>query len=96
MSIHVRIERLTVEGVDWQPAQRAQFERAFVGELARLLARGDAPARSGAIASARAPDAAVPARATPHHVGVRVARSVFEGMRGAGGDDSTHAGGESR
>lgn len=96
MSIYVHVERLTVEGVAWRPAERAQFERAFAGELARLMARGGVPARDAAAASARAPAVAWPARAGSADLGVRVARSVFLSMSDAGGDEAAHAGGESR
>jgi hypothetical protein len=80
MNIRVHIERVMLEGVDWQPAQRAHFERAFAGELARLLANGDPPTQAGAVPFARAPDAMLPPNPTPHSMGVQVARSVFKSM----------------
>ncbi len=86
MTITIHIDRITLEGVDWQPAQRAQFERAFAGELSRLLSE-TAQNLTGFNASRSvthvAGNAAVPANPTPHSMGVQVAQSVFMSMNGA-------------
>ena len=83
MNINVHIERITLEGVDWQPAQRAQFERAFAGELSRLL-QAAAHDRTGLNASQNLSglvgEAALPANPTPRSMGVQVAQSVFNSM----------------
>jgi hypothetical protein len=92
MNINVHIERITLEGVEWQPAQRAQFERAFAGELSRLL-QAVTQNLTGLNAShtiftsqnlpGLAGDAALPANATPRNMGVQVAQSVFNAMQDA-------------
>lgn len=88
MEINVHIERITLEGVEWQPAQRAQFERAFAGELSRLL-REATMSRTGLNASQHLSglvgDVALPANPTPRSMGVQVAQSVFMSMEEAGG-----------
>jgi hypothetical protein len=79
-NIRVRIDRLTLEGVDWRPVQRAQFERAFAGELSRLL-------REPAPQLAERHEAFLKARFTqtgggdPRAMGMVVARSIFERLR---------------
>lgn len=80
MKINLHIERITLEGVDWQPAQRAQFERAFTGELSRLLSSSAAPTQDRAVPFTPAPDATLPANPTPRSIGVQVAQSVFASM----------------
>lgn len=83
MEINLHIERITLEGVEWQPAQRAQFERAFAGELSRLL-RAAAQDQTGLNASQNLSglvgEAALPANPTPRSMGVQVAQSVFNSM----------------
>lgn len=89
MTINVHIDRITLEGVDWQPAQRAQFERAFAGELSRLLREASANLTglnaspsifTGQNLSSLTTDAALPANPTPRSMGVQVAQSVFGSM----------------
>jgi hypothetical protein len=89
MTINVHIDRITLEGVDWQPAQRAQFERAFAGELLRLLREAtvnltglDHSNRgfSDRNLSGLSADAALLANPTPRSMGVQVAQSVFNSM----------------
>jgi hypothetical protein len=89
MTINVHIDRITLEGVDWQPVQRVQFERAFAGELSRLL-REATVNLTGLNASPSiftsqnlsglTTDAALPANPTPRSMGVQVAQSVYLSM----------------
>ena len=89
MTINVHIDRITLDGMEWQPAQRAQFERAFAGELSRLLREAtvnltglDQRSRvfSEKNLSGLITDAALPANPTPRSMGVQVAQSVFNSM----------------
>ncbi len=89
MTINIHIDRITLEGVEWQPAQRAQFERAFAGELSRLLREATVDltglnARPAIFTSQNlsslSADAALPANPTPRTMGVQVAQSVFVSM----------------
>ena len=86
MNINLHIERITLEDVDWQPAQRAQFERAFAGELSRLL-QAAAQDQTGLNASQNLSglvgEAALPANPTPRSMGVQVAQSVFNSLNSA-------------
>ena len=90
MNINVHIERITLEGVDWQPAQRVQFERALAGELSRLLQQAaqdlmDLNMNHAVFTSQNlsglSADAALPANPTPRSMGVQVAQSVFNAMQ---------------
>lgn len=92
MTINIHIERITLEGVEWQPAQRAQFERAFAGELSRLLQEVtvnltglnvDQSIFTSQNLSGLVGDAALPANPTPRSMGVQVAQSVFNSMKDA-------------
>jgi hypothetical protein len=83
MNINVHIDRITLEGVEWQPAQRAQFERAFTGELSRLLqetTQDRTVLNASQNLSGLAGDTALPASPTPRSMGVQVAQSVFKSM----------------
>lgn len=82
MTITLNIERMTLEGVDWEPAQQAQFRGAFETELARLLAaHGPLPKTGRTVPRVRAPDAELEQAPTPAAMGRQAAQSVFEGLR---------------
>lgn len=89
MTINIHIDRITLEGVEWQPAQRAQFERAFAGELSRLLGEASVnlPGLNASPSiftsqnlSGLSAAATLPANTTPRSMGVQVAQSVFNSM----------------
>lgn len=84
MTMRLHVERLALEGIALNGAERARLERAVIGELTRLLEAGQSSKQapgafveSGAVALLHG--AAVPlatGRSTAS-LGVQVARSVY-------------------
>ena len=90
MNVNLHIERLVVEGRNWKPAQRAQFETAFTTELSRLLKScGVAEDLAGGAAMPELPAAMAPIErdTSPLVAGARVARAVFQRIGNAPCDE---------
>lgn len=84
MKIHVRIERLVLEGLDLPRAQQPALQAAVEAELGRLLAQGGLAgdlSSGAAVPSIRADS--IPAAGKPAELGAGIARSVYGGI-GAG------------
>ena len=82
-TVRLRIERLALEGFDFDSLQRGAVRRAVEAELATLLAGQTLPARLRAGGSSRQPPGPVlriEAWSDPADLGRQVARAVYEGM----------------
>jgi hypothetical protein len=87
MTIRLHVERLALEGLTLTGAERAQLERAVVGELMRLIDSHDgamhvrgAFAEGGSVASLRAAEVRMQPGQSTAALGVQVARSVYGAM----------------
>jgi len=83
MKLGLRIERLILDGYDFNLHQRGQLQAAFEGELARLLTAGSlSDALSGGVALPALPPLRLAAgpETTPSQVGSSLARSVYGGL----------------
>jgi len=86
MSIRLDIERLVLNGIELNPAERIQLERDLTGELARLLREADSThliAQSTAVPGIAAPDINV-ASISGGSVGHQLAHSVFGALASSG------------
>ena len=90
MNVNLHIERLVIDGKNWQPAQRAQFETAFTTELSRLLKScGVSGERAGVAGGPEVPAATASiGRDTPPSIaGAHIARAVFQRIGNAPCDE---------
>jgi hypothetical protein len=83
MKIFVHIDRLVLDGIPANGAERARIRQSVEGELARLIReRGLGGIESAAVPAARAP--AFEYRGDPPQgTGRKIARSVYTSLRGA-------------
>jgi hypothetical protein len=84
MKIVIDIDRLVLEGIPANAAERARIRESVEGELARLIReRGfGREIRSGAVPVARA-TAFEYRRESPQGTGRKIAQSVYTSLRGA-------------
>jgi hypothetical protein len=87
LDIHVRIDRLVLEGVTLPPGGGVALGAALEAELGRLLAvDGLAEAWQAGAAVPRLAAASVSLAGGPADLGVGIARSVYGGLGPAGGE----------
>lgn len=82
-SVHVRIERLVLEGLPLTRAQGEQVGAALEAELSRLLAEGrldPALLASGALPALPAGPLRLDADTSPARLGRQIARAIHEGI----------------
>lgn len=84
MKVHLRIDRLIIDGLPLGPGDAARVQAAVEAELARLVAEGGlgpTPISGGALPHA---DASAPVRVepglAPDAVGSRLAAAIHEGI----------------
>ncbi|HSS48479.1 MAG TPA: hypothetical protein VLX28_05995 [Thermoanaerobaculia bacterium] len=83
MNVNLHIERLILDGIDVEPAQRPLLQAALERELGRLLAQGGvgpALAAGGAVPSVQAGDFQMGASGNPRQLGRQIARAVHGGL----------------
>ena len=83
MNMRLHIERLVLEGIDLESAQRPVLQAALETELGRLLAEGDvSPDLRGGIAmsAVRANGFQMSGESDPVRLGQRIAGSVYGGL----------------
>lgn len=81
--IQVHIERLILEGIPLEPAQRPLLQAAVEAELARLLAEGGLAAgflSGGAVPAVRAGAIELGSTQGPVQLGQQIARAVYGGI----------------
>ena len=83
MNINLHIERLVLDAVDIQPAQRNLLRTAMETELSRLLAEGSlSPILSNGtvVPKIRAPEIQVTLRNGPVDLGNKIATAIYGGI----------------
>jgi len=83
MRIVVNIERVVLEGLPVTAAEAARIRVAAEGELQRLFAVGEVPARlrsSWATPGLAAPALTIASGAAPEAIGMQIARCVHAGL----------------
>ncbi|HEV8580955.1 MAG TPA: hypothetical protein VGX68_17955 [Thermoanaerobaculia bacterium] len=83
MKINLSVERLVLDGIKLDPAQRPIFQEALQEELGRLLAEGGIEgslAAGGMVPSVRADGFAMSGDGSPVSLGQQIARSVYGGI----------------
>jgi hypothetical protein len=83
MNIQLHIDRLILDGIDLDPAQRPALQAAVEAELGRLLAEGGVGADlagGGAVPSVKAGGFEMGGEGNPHQLGAQIARSVYGGI----------------
>jgi hypothetical protein len=85
VTIHLRLERIVLEGVTLSAGERVRLEGALVAELTRMLAMPGAQKALGdqrAVESMSAPTIRGAPNEAGAALGVRLARSVFGALAG--------------
>ena len=83
MNVNLFIERLVLDGINVEPAQRPHLQVAIEAELGRLLAEGGigvGRAGGGAVPSVTASGFQLAREDSPFQLGQRIARSVYGGI----------------
>ncbi|MFL6196539.1 MAG: hypothetical protein ACJ75H_20325 [Thermoanaerobaculia bacterium] len=83
MKVNLHIDRLVLEGIDLDHAQRPLLQAAVETELGRLLAQGGVGADfagGGAVPSVRAEGFEIGADGGPARLGTQIAQSVYGGI----------------
>jgi hypothetical protein len=82
MKVNLHIDRLVLEGIDLDHAQRPHLRAAVEAELGRLLAEGGVGnlAAGGAVPSVRAEGFEIGADGGPGRLGAQIAQSVYGGI----------------
>lgn len=83
MKINLHIDRLILDGIDLDAAQRPVLQAAVEAELGRLLAEGGVGADlagGGAVPSVRAAGFEMGGEGNPRQLGAQIARSVYGGI----------------
>ena len=89
MKIHLNIERLVLQGIDLDPAQRHLLQSSLETELSRLLDTNDMAATlavGGALAQLKAEAIRIVAGAGPAGLGRQIAGSVIGSLSRPAGD----------
>lgn len=83
MNVNLHIDRLVLNGIDIEPAQRPHLQAAVEAELGRLLAEGGISADLAAgtmVPSVRADGFEMSGQGSPVQLGRQIARSVYGGI----------------
>ena len=82
MNVELHIDRLVLEGIDLDHAQRPALQAAVEAELGRLLAAGGvgALAAGGAVPSVRAEGFQMSGDGSPAQLGRQIAGAVYGGI----------------
>jgi hypothetical protein len=82
MNVNLHIERLVLDGIDVEPAQRPVLQAALEAELGRLIAEGGvgALAAGGAVPSVKAEGFQMSGDGNPSQLGRQIAGSVYGGI----------------
>jgi hypothetical protein len=82
--LHLHIERVVLDGIDLDPADRPALQAALAAELGRCLAQagglGPALAAGGAQPALRAPGFQLAPATGPARLGRQIARAVHGGL----------------
>ncbi|MEP7012874.1 MAG: hypothetical protein ABJC13_21335 [Acidobacteriota bacterium] len=81
MKVNLHIDRLVLEGIDLDHAQRPLLQAAVEAELGRLIGEGGigSLASGGAVPSVRAAGFEIGADGSPSRLGHQIAQSVYGG-----------------
>jgi len=83
MNVRLHIERLVLDGIQLDPAQRPLVQEALQAELGRLFAEGGVEgslAAGAMVPSVRADGFAMSGDGSPVSLGRQIARSVYGGI----------------
>jgi hypothetical protein len=82
VNVNLHIERLVLEGIDIDPAQRPILQAALEAELGRLIAEGGvgALAAGGAVPSVKAEGFQMSGDGNPSQLGRQIAGAVYGGI----------------
>src|SRR5207248_155653 len=83
LRIELHIERLSLDGLSVSPRERALVLSSVEAELSRLLAEGGLSHEllgGGALPSLRAGDLRLTAGSDARHLGMQIARAVYDGI----------------
>jgi hypothetical protein len=83
MNVNLHIDRLILDGIDLDPAQRPALQAAVEAELGRLLSEGGVGADfagGGAVPSVKAGGFEMGGDGNPQQLGAQIARSVYGGI----------------
>jgi len=82
VNVNLHIERLVLDGIDVEPAQRPLLQAALEAELGRLIAEGGvgALAAGGAVPSVKAEGFQMSGDGNPGELGRQIAGSVYGGI----------------
>jgi hypothetical protein len=83
MNVNLHIERLVLEGIDLDPAERPVLQAALEAELGRLLTEGGVGtglASGGAVPSVRAGGFEMSGERNASQLGRQIAGSVYGGL----------------
>lgn len=82
MNVELHIDRLVLEGIDLDPAQRPLLQAALEAELRRLIGEGGVGslAAGGAVPSVKAEGFQMSGDGNPAQLGRQIAGSVYGGM----------------
>lgn len=82
MNVNLHIERLVLEGIDIEPAQRPLLQAALEAELGRLIAEGGVGglATGGAVPAIKAGGFEMSGDGNPAQLGRQIAGAVYGGI----------------
>jgi hypothetical protein len=82
VNVNLHIERLVLDGIDVEPAQRPILQAAVEAELGRLIAEGGvgALAAGGAVPSVKAGGFEMSGDGNPGELGRQIAGAVYGGI----------------
>jgi hypothetical protein len=82
MDVNLHIERLVLEGIDLDPAQRPALQAALEAELGRLIAEGGMGglAAGGAVPAIKAGGFEMSGDGNPSQLGRQIAGAVYGGI----------------
>ena len=82
MNVELHIDRLVLEGIDLDPAQRPLLQAALEAELGRLIGEGGVGslAAGGAVPSVKAEGFQMSGDGNPAQLGRQIAGSVYGGI----------------
>ena len=82
MNVNLHIERLVLDGIDVEPAQRPVLQAALEAELGRLIGEGGvgALAAGGAVPSVKTERFQMSGDGNPSRLGRQIAGAVYGGI----------------
>jgi hypothetical protein len=82
VNVNLHIDRLVLEGIDLEPAQRPLLQAALEAELGRLIAEGGVGglAAGGAVPAIKAGGIEMSGEGNPAQLGRQIAGAVYGGI----------------